>query len=291
MTSYTFNHKRYRVTNNSKFIVSTTLLVMFVLTIGYMLAFAGYKHYTQVKEDKAYQAQQVELSNLKEKYSFTINDIYVEATSAEEALQKTKALLVTQAEETTKQININKEQQETIVALQEKYDAKIEQAKATTKQDVKLYNEYAYAIEYPGSDMTLSDIKMIVNISKEEKVNPHLWLSLVELESKFKSNARSNRSTASGWGQVLKGTGESLYEDQLKLGNYNHASMGINKEINAKMSIHYLGELINTSGSIERALINYNGGELGEKYANIVKQNLKENTGLTLSKVTKPDPI
>jgi soluble lytic murein transglycosylase-like protein len=264
---------------------------MFVLTIGYMLAFAGYKHYTQVKEDKAYQAQQVELSNLKEKYSFTINDIYVEATSAEEALQKTKALLVTQAEETTKQININKEQQETIVALQEKYDAKIEQAKATTKQDVKLYNEYAYAIEYPGSDMTLSDIKMIVNISKEEKVNPHLWLSLVELESKFKSNARSNRSTASGWGQVLKGTGESLYEDQLKLGNYNHASMGINKEINAKMSIHYLGELINTSGSIERALINYNGGELGEKYANIVKQNLKENTGLTLSKVTKPDPI
>jgi soluble lytic murein transglycosylase-like protein len=242
------------------------------------------RHNNAVREQQAIEAQQQALAIAKEKYTFTIGDKTIEATSADEALAKTKALLQDQVEK-------NKDQEDTIIAMQAKYDQKIDQSKAITAKDVNLYNEFSYAINYPGSDMTLNDIKMIVDISKQENVNPHVWLSLVELESKFQSYSRSNRSTAAGWGQVLKGTGKSLYEDELKLGNYNHATMGINKEINARMSIHYLGDLIKETGSVEKALISYNGGELGAKYASIVNQNLKENAGITLSSAKAKNPI
>jgi soluble lytic murein transglycosylase-like protein len=280
MTPYAFNTKRYRVTNNSKFVFSTLSLIILALTIVTIASIFIMNHIAIANEQKAQAAEQQEMQVLKEKYSFTIGNVSIEATSAEEALNKTKTLLQEQVEKNT-------EQETVIVALQEDYDQKIQQAKQVTKQDVNLYNEFAYAIDYPGSDITLSDIKMIVNISKEEKVNPHVWLSLVKLESNYKSNSRSNISTASGWGQVLKGTGQYLYENELQLGKYNHEKMGTNKEINARMSIHYLSNLIQERGSVEKALVSYNGGELGSRYIDIVNQNLKDNTGLTLSKISK----
>jgi len=291
MTTYAFNNKRYRVTNNTKFILSSILITAFALSIAAAIIFITMNHVSTMQEARAIEAEQQQLEVLKEKYSFTINGTYVEATSAEQALEQTKQLLLQQMEKTQEQININQEQELTIAALQEKYDTKINEIKQVTKKDVQLYNEFSYAIEFPGSDVTLQDVKMIVDISNKENVNPHVWLSLVELESKYKSYSRSNRSSASGWGQVLSATGRYLYEDELKLGQYNHSKMGTNKEINAKMSIHYLSELIKDKGSVEKALVSYNGGELGTKYVDIVNKNLKENTGMTLSTIKKRDPI
>lgn len=281
MGTYTIRSRRYRVTNKTKFIFSTLFIIAIISTALFYASVTVIDYVSAVNKQKA-------LEVLKEKYSFTVADINIEATSADEALGKLISEIKIILDEKNGIIN---QQQEAIEALEEKYAMDIIQVKEITKKDVQIYNEFSYAIEYPGSDMTLDDIKMIIQICEEEGVNPHLWLSLVELESEYKSTARSNKSTASGWGQVLRGTGQDLYENKLKLGKYNHAKMGIDKEINARMSIHYLATLIKETGSIEKALVRYNGGELGNQYINIVNTNLRKNTGLTLTNIGKRDPI
>jgi len=288
MASYVINNRRYRVTSKSKFILSSLFITtIFVITIAAIITFA-INYINETNARKELERQQQELAMLKEKYSFTVGDIQIEATSADEALSKLISKVEIVLQEKDQKII---DQQNIIIGLEEKYQTEIAQVKEVTRHEVKLYNEFAYAIDHPDSDITLEDIKMIVQICEEENVNPHLWLSLVKLESGFKSTARSSKSTAAGWGQVLKGTGRFLYEDSLKLGKYNHEKMGTNKEINARMSIHYLALLIEEKGSIERALIAYNGNELGEKYVSIVDANLKKYAGLSLSKLSKANSV
>jgi hypothetical protein len=288
MGTYTIGSRRYRVTNKTKFIFSTLFILAIISTALFYVSATVIDYVSAINKQKAYERQQQELKVLKEKYSFTVADINIEATSADEALGKLISEIKIILDEKNGIIN---QQQETIEALEEKYAMDIIQVKEVTKKDVQIYNEFSYAIEYPGSDMTLDDIKMIIQICEEEGVNPHLWLSLVELESGYKSTARSNKSTASGWGQVLRDTGEFLYEKSLNLGKYNHSRMSIDKEINARMSIHYLAMLIKEKGSVEQALISYNGNELGQRYVSIVSSNLKKNSGLTLSSINKDREI
>jgi len=277
------NNKRYRVTNRAKFILSTSIMFITFITIAYVAFSFIISEINEYRQEKAYEAWQQELEILKKKYSFTIGEIEISATSADEALTKLKAQ--------TEAILIEKnslidEQQQIISGLEEKYVKDIYEMKQVTKEEVKLYNQYAYALEYPESDMTIDDLKMIKEITDEENINMHLWLSVVEVESGYRSYVRSSLSTAAGWGQVLKGTGEFLYEDSLKLGKYNHQKMGTDKEINARMSIHYLAMLIKEKGSIEKALISYNGNELGQRYVTLVNNTLKKNTGMTLNDIS-----
>jgi len=152
--------------------------------------------------------------------------------------------------------------------------------------DEAIIREFGYALRAPQSDMTVDDIRMIKQLCVQYGLDPHLWLALVEVESGYNSKARSKKSTASGWGQVLKATGKWLFEEKLKLGVYDHDLMGTDKHINARMSIYYLASHIRTyGGNIRKALIRYNGSELGEEYANRVERNLFKNTGRMLSQV------
>lgn len=153
--------------------------------------------------------------------------------------------------------------------------------------DEGIRKEFGYALNYSGSDMTVDDIRMIKKLGAQYGVNPHLWLALVELESGFNSQAQSSKSSAKGWGQVLRSTGEWLYEDKLHLGNnYNHNTMALNKEINARMSMYYLASNIKShKGNIAKALIRYNGNELGQAYPDKVANYLKQNAGLSFADV------
>jgi hypothetical protein len=65
--------------------------------------------------------------------------------------------------------------------------------------------------------------------------------------------------------------------------------MGTDKRINATISINYLSDLVKEYG-VQKALIRYNGGELGQKYANIVSTKLEKNSSLTLNKVAITAP-
>jgi len=159
------------------------------------------------------------------------------------------------------------------------------------KTDDQLRKEYGYALNYPGSDMTVNDLRMIESLTSQYKVNPHFWLSLVQNESSYNSKAtppRSANSSARGWGQVLDFTGKWLYQDKLRLGKYNH-DMAFNKETNARMSIYYISQLIKERGGIAGGLNGYYGhsdpNEL-TRYRNVIAKNLKNNTGLSFNDVS-----
>lgn len=176
-----------------------------------------------------------------------------------------------------------------------KYNDVLSAGNKLNETTASIYNEYKYVLEYPSSDFTLNDITMVLGLCNKYYGNnknfPHLWFSLVQLESSYCSSIKMPKtSTARGWGQVLDRTGQWLYEDELKLGKYNHATMGSNKQINATMSIYYLSKLINQYG-VHKALISYNGGEIGERYVNIIAANLKKNSGLSLADIEKPNII
>jgi hypothetical protein len=153
--------------------------------------------------------------------------------------------------------------------------------------DAGIRSEFGYAIGKGKSDITVDDIRMIKKLGAEYGVNPHLWLALAEVESGWNSKAENSKSSAKGWGQVIKGTGKWLYTDKLKLGSYyDHDTMALDKETNARMSMYYLASNIKShSGNIDRALIRYNGNELGQEYPNRVSKYLRENSGLTFADV------
>ena len=155
--------------------------------------------------------------------------------------------------------------------------------KKILKDDYEIYNTYKYALQFGSSDINISDLKIIQKYCKEYNINMHLWLSLVELESGYRSKISNEGSI--GYGQITYSTGKWIYEEKLKLGTYNH-NMLYNKELNSRLSIYYLSMLISENKTIESSLIRYNGNELGSRYPNVIAKYLKKNSGLTFSQAT-----
>lgn len=266
--------KKYGVVSPMKSILSSTLIITILLSFIIQLGVVVHNVYATSTDSVNIIESDTESLKTEEnnepKYIYQNGDINISANDKDEYIKK--------LEESLDKSN------DTINDITTKYDSKVNEYKTLTKMDIDLYNEYSYAIEYPKSDVTLDDIKMITRIAKEYDLNPHLWLSKVELESGYRSYAKSSSSSASGWGQVIKGTAKWVYENKLKLGTYNHSTMGTNKEINTRISMYYLSSLIKENG-VYNGLIRYNGGELGAKYANVIAGKLHNNTGMDFKQV------
>jgi len=273
---------RYRVVNRRKFIISSTLTILFLAAMMYTVALGVRAGVVWATEVMAVEpeivlteeiAENVEVQPKPISYQYSMGDISIDTEDKDQFIEELETLL-------TESIQRND-------ALENKYQLLNQNIKQVTKEDIRIYKEYDYVLDYNSSDFTVDDIKMVEKLCKEygNIVNPHLWFALVELESAYRSNTKNSKSSASGWGQVIKGTGRYIYENKLKLGTYNHAKMGISKEVNARISIYYLSDLINETKSVNRALIRYNGGELGARYASIVSSKLKKNSNLTLKQV------
>lgn len=285
---------KYTVTNHRRFLFTAMLFGFIVAslvyygTLGIQAVYASVLNENQVEEQT---------------FVFESNGVKIIAASQEEFIDKLEGSLKNSIHQTTVMTAVYEQAVQDKTEAEAKYEqiekrynqilaekAAVEKAQAAKKkqEDEKaaIREEYGYALNYPGSDVTIADVKMVQKLCKEygNVVDPHLWFSLVELESGYNSKAKSKSSSAAGWGQVIRGTAEWIYEDALKLGNYNHSTMGTNKEINARISIYYLSSLIKEYG-VKKALIRYNGGELGVRYANIVSTKLEKNSDLTLKQV------
>jgi hypothetical protein len=275
----TYTKSRYRVVNPRKFIVSSTILtVLFVVALYYAIMGVRVTYGAVAEQFGGVKEVRTESVGAPPKptvptYQFSTINTQIVSHDKNDFINQLQTTLADDSMELSK--------------LKQKYATDIKQAKQVSYNDLKLYNEYRYVLNYPSSDVTIDDVKMVEKICKQygNIVNPHLWFSMIELESSYDSNATNSKSTARGWGQVLRGTGKWLYEDELKLGHYNHATMGTDKEINARMSIYYLGMLIKESGGVQPALIHYNGGELGTRYSTVILSKLKKNTNLTLKQL------
>lgn len=131
------------------------------------------------------------------------------------------------------------------------------------KEDEELLEKYSFAL-YTSSgqrnDITPDILRLAEATCAEQGIDCNLWLSLVMTESEGKANAKNRSSTATGLGQLLKGTGEYVYEDIMgnPKGSYNH-NMAYDPALNTRMSITLLGYLKRTEGSMYAAIQSYRG--------------------------------
>jgi hypothetical protein len=289
------NKARYRVVDRKRFtmasaVIATLAVALICLaTMGVQVVYATVTHpEEEVQAVEVQPATYVFEAGRSTRVMALDEDVFVEELKAQLTTVTEKADELNDKYYTS---NYEKSYYESkYKEVQDKYNSLVTENKKK-EANVSLEKEYGYVLNYPTSDFTIDDIKMIISITKEAGgvVNPHLWFSLVELESGYNSKAKSKSSSASGWGQVIKGTAKWIYEDSLHLGTYNHSTMGTDKRINATISINYLSDLVKEYG-VQKALIRYNGGELGQKYANIVSTKLEKNSSLTLNKVAITAP-
>jgi hypothetical protein len=280
----TYAKSRYRVVDRKKFALSSVLSTILILALlytsvlgaraVYAAAFKPSDVVTKVHEEIVETPQKVVPA-----FQFTMGDMQISSTDKDDFINKLQATIIEQSKKV-------KDKNDKLYTVQTQYTYLVKQKQAVLDENQRIRGEYGYVLNYPSSDVTIDDIKMVESLCKEygSIVSPHLWFSLVEFESGYQSTSKSSESSASGWGQVIRGTAKSIYEDDLHLGTYNHKTMSTNKAINARMSIYLLSSLIKQSG-ITQGLINYNGGELGIKYVNIVASKLKTNANLTLKQI------
>lgn len=260
----TLNQKIFNKT--AKFLIS--LLIICSMIIGTVV---GFEHFSGITAAYAANilnpnvAEEVQETQV-EMFEYHSDGISIVTTDKDEFILQLQRALSTEVESK--------------YSLETKYQTTVKSKNSAQLEDLKLFNEFDYVFNGPESDFTLDDIKMVKSIATEEQVDVHVWLALVQLESNFDSTKKSRLSSAAGWGQVLDMTAQSVYENDLKYGVYDH-SMAINKSINAQISIRYLKRLIDRYG-VHRGLVYYNGGELGERYYHIIAKYYQQNTGKSL---------
>ena len=171
-----------------------------------------------------------------------------------------------------------------VEALLNQKEEQIEFLERTPTVDIGVLDKiekYRYVIDEGFS----TDLMLFVDEQcREWDLNPALVYSIIELESKFDPNADNPRSSARGLGQIIKGTGEYLWEDILgnPEGSYYH-EMAYDPYINIQLMCCHLGSSFNRGCLLNEAIKAYSGGTSGymEKLMNIAASH-----GYDLSDVT-----
>ncbi|MGL6099417.1 MAG: transglycosylase SLT domain-containing protein [Fusobacteriaceae bacterium] len=167
--------------------------------------------------------------------------------------------------------------------------------KSTVKPAVKKVDkkDYSYALKpskYNTRYLSKGELDLLITYSKKYKVDPHLVIGVIWIESRFDPKAKSKKSSSSGYGQFIKSTGKWVYKDILKLpGKYDHRIHPMQPKNSIPMVCAYVGYLLKlTKGDVHKTLLYYNGGEIGVKYHKIIDNYLKKSkSGVTLAEITK----
>lgn len=112
--------------------------------------------------------------------------------------------------------------------------------------------------KYKHVPMNPIHIKTVVDLSYQYKVDPDLVLAIIEIESQYNHLAKNKTSSASGYSQMIKSTALSLAKE-LNITNYNHSIHSYDPNINLQLMVYYISKCINSSNSLESALIKYRG--------------------------------
>lgn len=156
---------------------------------------------------------------------------------------------------------LNAENQTLISACQSK-----DQIIATYETREELFDKYEYTVlDDSGNrtDINYGDMKMLEDLCEEKGLNQetvNLVLAIAMTESTGNENAKSNISTATGFGQFLSGTGEFVYTELMGNSNYNHAEVASSGTENLEMMVYYLDYLNeNCDGNIGEVINKYRG--------------------------------
>lgn len=142
--------------------------------------------------------------------------------------------------------------------------------------DVALMQKYSYCINRinPEQGFTLGMLKYIDELAKDSDINPHMITAIIDIESDYNTKARSQKSTATGLGQILKGTGEICWYTFLgnPEGSYDHETIANDGYLNIRMMVSYVKYLKDTYKSINVMINGYSGDQTGAYYSNWVAQ-------------------
>lgn len=153
-----------------------------------------------------------------------------------EKLAKVSVDLDTQNKELVDQINSQNEELEKLEARAE------------------LYDKYEYAIvreDNTRTDITYEEIDTLESLAKERNMGEDavtLVMAIAMNESDGIEDAKNPESTATGFGGLLAGTAEYIYETEMDNpeGSYNHKVMAKDGELNLEISlclVDYLADL------------------------------------------------
>lgn len=206
-----------------------------------------------------YEELKVQYASLYEEYS-NMYDEYKEniatAASYEQIISGMNEMIYTLDQENKSLASSNQQYFETIQLYEEREE---------------LFDKYEYAItrtDGTRTDLTYEQLSNVEELAEEQGVDVDLVLSIVMTESNGVEDAKSSRSTAKGYGQILDGTGEFIWENLLDNGTYK-SSYALNGDYNLQMTTAYLGYLGDYwDQDIYMVIKNYRGedGEILKNY-------------------------
>lgn len=156
---------------------------------------------------------------------------------------------------------------------------------------VNVYEKYEYALYYGDerNDLTYEQIKLGEELMLEKGYDPDLLFGIIMVESNGIEDVVNTSSGATGYGQFMNRTGEYVYENLLREGNYNHYTTPKDGTTNIKMMVAYLDLLYTKyNGDIVKSIKEYCGSSTyskAYKYLNRVNSKLAK-TGKNVYNMT-----
>lgn len=232
-------------------IMAGLLVTLFVLCIGMAIQISRYK---------------VDNNNLTKKFEETQDDLLEARASLACAdtyiseVEDSLGVLRNSTEEFQSVIDELDEQNAGLL----KENKKLAKELDTYKEREELYDKYEYALyDTAGNrtDLTYDQIKTGEELMTAKGMDPDLLFGLFMAESGGKENASNHTSTARGYGQLLKGTGQFVYENlqgHVK-GSYSH-QYAYDGDMNILMTVDLLDYFKNDKGySLHKTIQSYRG--------------------------------
>lgn len=152
----------------------------------------------------------------------------------------------------------------------------------------ELFDKYEYAIITDGyrTDLTYDQIKTGEELMEEKGYDPNLLFGIIMVESSATEDMTSSISTARGYGQILKGTGEFIYTNLMGNSSYNH-NYAFNGLLNIEMMTEYLNYLIQRGDNdLYKAIQGYRGKQNVQPYIKGIDKYINQ-SGTSIAKIAK----
>lgn len=148
----------------------------------------------------------------------------------------------------------------------------IEDFKTYKDQILQEYREQKIIQTYNHIPMKDDHIVYLVNLCYIYGVDPDLILAIIWTESHFNPLAKNKSSSARGYGQFIKSTGNSIANQIPEIQNYKHHIHAHDPYISIHMTIYYFNKLLNNNGgNVNKALKCYRGRN-DNKYFKLIAQ-------------------
>ena len=168
------------------------------------------------------------------------------------------------------------------VSLVESNNSYYEQL-TTFKERAELYDKYEYALVYEGerTDITYDQLKTGIDICEESGIDPNLLFAFIMAESHGQEKAKNPESSATGYGQVLKTTGEYVYENLLgnPQGSFT-STLLLDGTTNIQVTATYIAYLRDNTSSMRELIASYRGYDDPDYYNTIEKWLAKADTSM-----------